>query len=190
MPIWLACACRRKLLLDIFQDSYAATVNDKCCDVCSAKTDGEEQTVDCKYELEILLDALGQIGCKGEVKIAEWIRAGSQISWTDAYDISNGNHRNRDMTFWRSFLKQCYVAGYIDLELKSFIKGNGYYSVQGVYKSLLRGRNLTSTKEEILFPNVGGILKSRVSDSSTACASVELSTKKSRAGKGIVISSQ
>ena len=65
----MAGMCRRKLLLDIFQDSYAATVNDKCCDVCSAKTDGEEQTVDCKYELEILLDALDQIGCKSEVKI-------------------------------------------------------------------------------------------------------------------------
>ena len=36
-------------------------------------------------ELKILVDALRQIGIKGEVKVAEWIR-GSSVAWTNAYN--------------------------------------------------------------------------------------------------------
>ena len=45
-------------------------------------------------ELKILVDALWQIGIKGEVKVAEWIR-GSSVAWTNAYNkksLSYGNH--------------------------------------------------------------------------------------------------
>ena len=35
-----------------------------------------------RRELAVLIDALNQVGCEGEVKVAEWIR-GSKISWTD-----------------------------------------------------------------------------------------------------------
>ena len=36
-------------------------------------------------ELKILVDALRQIGQKGELKVVEWIR-GSSVSWTNAYN--------------------------------------------------------------------------------------------------------
>ena len=43
---------------------------------------------DCKEELKVLIDALDKLGCKGEVKISEWMR-GSKVSWKDAFDKSS-----------------------------------------------------------------------------------------------------
>ena len=42
-------------------------------------------------ELKVLVDALQQIGQKGEVKVAEWVR-GSAVSWTNAYNKRSFSH--------------------------------------------------------------------------------------------------
>ena len=99
-------------------------------------------------ELKILIDALDKVGWKGTVKIAEWIR-GSKISWTDAFDkssISYGNHQGKGIDYWHSFIKQCHVSSLIQLELKSMIKNNGHYAVQGVYYTLPKLRKKTSRR--------------------------------------------
>ena len=35
--------------------------------------------------------------------------------------------------YWRNFIKNCRVLNLVQLELRSMIKGNGMYSVNGVY---------------------------------------------------------
>ena len=89
-------------------------------------------------ELKVLVDALQQIGQKGEVKVAEWVR-GSAVSWTNAYNkrsFSYGNNKGHTLEQWRLFLQQCHVHGLIKYELRSLVKGNKYYSVMGVYYPL------------------------------------------------------
>ena len=135
----LAGVCHRKLLLAIFgEESSSANASGDCCDVCSPTNRND---IDLKDELNVLLSALSQLGCKGEVKIAEWIR-GSNIAWTNTYDKTSflyRNHKGRSMHFWRTFIKQCHVLGLVQLELKSMIKSNGAYSVNGVYYGTEKG---------------------------------------------------
>ena len=72
-----------------------------------------------------------QLGCKNEVKIAEWISK-LNIAWTNTYDKTSflyGNHNGRSM----HFIKQYHVVDSEQLEPKSMIKGKGAYSVNGVY---------------------------------------------------------
>ena len=82
-------------------------------------------------ELAIVIDALDKLGCKGEVKITEWIR-GTKLSWTNEFDktaMSYGNHCGKGIDLWRTFMRQCYVNGCVQMELRSLTKGNGHYSV-------------------------------------------------------------
>ena len=149
----LAGICRRRLHLDLFGEQTSESVaTGDCCDVCCSQT-GDDK-VDYKEELEVLIDAMNHVGGKGEVKIAEWIR-GSSIAWTSAYDkncLSYGNHKGRDINFWRTFIKQCYAASYVQLELKSMIKGSGLYAVNGVYYPSQKGIEAISKSEPVMLP--------------------------------------
>ena len=64
------------------EENTPADATGDCCDVCLQNNDSE---LDFKEELNILIDALNHVGCKGEVKVAELIR-GSNIAWTNEYD--------------------------------------------------------------------------------------------------------
>ena len=37
------------------------------------------------------------------------------------------------MNFWRTFIKKYHVVSLVQLELRSMIKSNGIYAVNGVY---------------------------------------------------------
>ena len=145
--------CRRRLLLDLFGEQTTESVaTGNCCDVCSQM---DSDKVDYKEELEILSDAMNHVGGKGEVKIAEWIR-GSHVAWTNAYNkscLSYGNHKGRDINFWRTFIKQCYTASLVQLELKSMIKGSGLYAVNGVYHPSQKGIEAINKSEPVMLPN-------------------------------------
>ena len=87
-----------------------AKLNGVCCDVCIKE--GSVQLEDHTNELRVLIDALENVGAKGEVKVAEWIR-GSALAWTDKYNKqchSYGNHCGHDIWFWRNFMKQYHVS--------------------------------------------------------------------------------
>ena len=87
-------------------------------------------------------------------------------------------------------MRQCHVLGLIKYELRSMIKGNGHYSVMGVYYPLddsdryLQGEN----SPRLMLPAI----KHRINDSSacgsstsrSATADQSLSTKRIRLGKG------
>ena len=187
----LAGLCRRKILLGMFNEEECCAISSgSCCDVCEAKAQNQYVLEDCRKELKILIDALDKVGCKGEVKISEWIR-GSKISWTDAFDkfsISYGNHQGKGIGYWRSFIKQCHVSSLIQLELKSMIKSNGHYAVQGVYYPLPKGRKLVEDGDTLLLPSLG------IHDSSSPstahpsdtpkCTPSSIEGKRSRLGKG------
>ena len=149
----LAGTCRRRLLLDLFgEENTTPTATGICCDVCKR---GNLTKCDFKEELRILIDALSNIGCKGEVKIAEWIR-GSNVSWTNACNkncLSYGNHKGKGMAFWRTFIKQCHVLSLVQLELKSMIKDSGLYAVNGVYHVTQRGVDAAGKTEPFMLPN-------------------------------------
>jgi len=131
----LAGMCRRRLILEMFgEESTSSTSTEDCCDVCMYKA---QNYSDFKEELKVLIDAVDHLGSMGEVKVAEWVR-GSKIAWinTNAFDkkcLSYGNHKGKDMNFWRTFIKQYSVISLVQLELKSMIKGSGLYAVNGVY---------------------------------------------------------
>jgi len=97
----LAGVCRRRLLLEMFgEESTSSTSTEDCCDVCTYKVHNYS---DFKEELKVLIDAVDHLGGMGEVKVAEWIR-GSKIAWTNAFDkkcLSYGDHKGKDMNFWR-----------------------------------------------------------------------------------------
>ena len=141
--------CGRNILLRLFNEEECRVISTgSCCDVCEAKAQNKYLLEDNRKELKILIDALDKVGWKGTVKIAEWIR-GSKISWTDAFDkssISYGNHQGKGIDYWHSFIKQCHVSSLIQLELKSMIKNNGHYAVQGVYYPLPKLRKKTSRR--------------------------------------------
>ena len=144
----LAGLCWRKMILELFgEDEAMPEYSSDCCDVCKNST----SAVSCnhKEELKILMNALDELGCKGEVKVAEWIR-GSKVSWTNTHNkqaFSYGNHLGKDITFWRTFIKQCHVVSLIKLELKSMIKANGTYAVNGIYYPLSKGKELCESEE-------------------------------------------
>ena len=109
---------------------------------------------DFKEELKVLIDAVDHLGGMGEV-IAEWIR-GSKIAWTSGFDkncLSYGNHKGKDMNFWRTFIRQCNVISLVQLELKSMIKGSGLYTVNGVYYVTPKGREALVESESLLLPD-------------------------------------
>ena len=52
-----------------------------CCDVCITQGNSDAVYENFCPELKVLIDALDEVGRKGEVKGAEWTR-GSKLSWT------------------------------------------------------------------------------------------------------------
>ena len=96
----LAGFCRRKMLLELFGETGLPTHETSCCDVCISNNGRAKQPFN--EELKILVDALKQIGKKGEVKVVEWIR-GSLVEWTNAYNkqsFSYGNHKGHSFDQW------------------------------------------------------------------------------------------
>ena len=149
----LAGKCRRRVILDAFGEvDIPAEFTSICCDVC--ENQAAYQMVDCKEELKILDDALKQVRSKGEVKISEWVR-GSKVSWTNEFDksaLSYGNHRGRDIGFWRKLLKQCHVLSLVQMELKSLIKSSGYYAVQAVYSPSPNIEQVLNSDDSLMLP--------------------------------------
>ena len=183
----LAGLCRRRLLLDMFGETNTDPIaSNECCDVCKGST---LILKNYKPELIVLIDALEQIGCKGELKIAEWIR-GSKISWTDSYNkhsLSYGNHKGKDIAFWRSFIKQCHAKSLIQLELKSMIKGSGHYEVHGMYYPLPNGLQLAKGEDPCMLPQNyadQGSCSSASTPTSRRADGVSVEMKKKRLGKG------
>ena len=177
----LAGMCRRRLLLNAFGEKATLTnATGDCCDVCLQTKPVE----DFKEEFIILLDALNQIGCKGELKITEWIR-GSSISWTNSYDkssLSYGNNRGKDLAFWRMFIKQCHVISFVQLELRSMIKSSGHYAVNGVYYPTQEGVHAVNDSDPFILPKFDDGVETATTSSTALSQNVAL--KKKRLGKG------
>ena len=76
--------CRREILLNAFKEECLENDNTDCCDVCKM----DVQLVKMAEELKILVDAINALGCKGELKIVQWIH-GSSLKWTEEYDKRN-----------------------------------------------------------------------------------------------------
>ena len=105
----------RKVLVNLFDESEDnATSIGKCYDICDQ---GVIQMEDRATELK-LLDAIKELGNRGEVKIADWIRGG-QLTWmkdiqverneTSAYSKS----RKGLSKAWKNFVRQAAAAGSI-----------------------------------------------------------------------------
>ena len=127
-----------------------------------------------------------QVGIKGEVKLAEWIR-GSLAAWTQKYNkksFSYGNSRGHSLEQWRTFMRQCNVLGIVKYDLRSMIKGSGHYSVMGVYTPLESCQVYISNDKSLMLPAFKHSLEdtSRTLSSNTSVA--ESSKRKKRLGKG------
>ena len=150
------------MLLDLFGETdMQAKANGACCDVCVCHRKASvlyTPVADMSIELQVLIDALNHVGCKGEVKVAEWIR-GSKLSWTDAFDkkaMSYSNHCGKSIDFWRGFIRQCSTAQLISLEFRSIIKSNGHYSVHAMYFPSEKGSDAICNEEQVMLPCIHG----------------------------------
>lgn len=151
----LAGKCQREIFLDAFgeeciQDDVHSVA---CCDVCKINP----QLVDMTEKLRILVDAITVVGSKGEVKIVQWIR-GSSLQWTSEYDkttLSYGNFKGRSEIWWRKFIRQCHVTGFIEKELKSIIKKSGHYAIQGVLHVLPKAHEELAKDNPVVLLNEG-----------------------------------
>ena len=174
------------MLLELFGESHSQSSESThtCCDVC---TKNQQIMQPFNEELKILVDALRQIGQKGELKVAEWIR-GSSVSWTNAYNkqaFSYGNYRGHSLDQWRLFMRQCHVLSLIKHELKSMIKGNGHYSVMGVYYPLEKSEQYINDEQRLMLPPMKHHVATAVTNkSSTSTPEHSTSTKRKRIGKG------
>ena len=97
------------MLLELFGETGLCTHETSCCDVCISNNGRAKQPFN--EELKILVDALKQIGRKGEVKVVEWI-CGSLVEWINAYNnhslmaitraihLTNGDCSCANAMFW------------------------------------------------------------------------------------------
>lgn len=181
----LAGCCRRKLLLELFGESYEQIQTDfVCCDVCSSAEN--HPLVSFNEELKILDDAMQQVGIKGEVKLAEWIR-GSSAAWTQDYNkksFSYGNNKGHSLEQWRLFMRQCNVLGIVKYDLRSLIKNNGHYSVMGIYHSLDGCKLYASREKSLMLTTFKSSIKKISRRSPNTSVSESCSSKRKRLGKG------
>lgn len=143
--------CRRKVFLQQFGEEKEVNVND-CCDVCTSQH--SITLVDRRKELNVIIDAIDTIGMKGELKLAQWIR-GSTLQWTAGYNKaapSYGNSMAHSELWWRRVLRQLAASGALDRQLKSLIKKNSHYCIQGLYQVSPKGRTIISNNETFKLP--------------------------------------
>ena len=106
---YLSGTCRRRVLLKLFGESEdSETSTDKCCDICSQ---GVIQMENRATELKLLIDAIKELGYRGEVKIAEWIRGG-QLTWMKDIQIDRNassaygeSPKGLSKACWRNFIR-------------------------------------------------------------------------------------
>ena len=149
----LAGKCRREILLNAFKEECLENDNTDCCDVCKM----DVQLVEMTEELKILVDAINAVGCKDELKIVQWIR-GSSLKWTEEYDKRNfsyGNFKGKPEIWWRKFIRQCHVTGYVQKELKCIIKKSGHYAIQGVLHVLPKAQMVLDEDNPVVLLNEG-----------------------------------
>ena len=147
----LAQKCRRATLLELFgEESIARSHGSVCCDVCENST--ESIQFNCIQELKILYDAMRAIGPKGELKLSQWIR-GSRLAWTESHNkgsMSYSNFNGHSENWWREFIRQCHVLGLVNKELRSIIKKNRHYGIQGIICETVSGRKCIEQDQELL----------------------------------------
>ena len=149
----LAGKCRREMLLDAFGEECVNTANADCCDVCKM----DFQLVDMTEELKVVVNAISVLGCKGELKTVQWIR-GSSLQWTEEYEkksFSYGNFKGKSEIWWRKFIRQCHVTGYVQKELKCMIKKSGHYAIQGVLSVLPKAQRVLNEDDPVVLMNEG-----------------------------------
>ena len=149
----LAFKCRREMLLTLFEDQHNGVVEKKdCCNVCRNMLQKETIQVDCTEELKVLYDAIDVLGVRGEVKLAQWIR-GSSLAWTNSFNkltMSYSNFMGHSETWWRMFMRQCHILGFIDKELRSIIMQNKHHSIQGIICATQAGKELIENGEQLM----------------------------------------
>jgi len=58
----------------------------------------------------------------------------------DSYSFSNSMGHSE--AWWCTFMSQCHVHGVVEKELRSIIKKNGHYCIQGLFRVLPKGRDM------------------------------------------------
>lgn len=124
-----------------------------CCDVCEEKSMNEE--IDTREEIEILYDAIGTIGNKGELKLTQWIR-GSCVAWTNTHNkttsLSYSNFKRHSKHWWRLFIKKCNVLGLVKKDLKSIVKQSQHYCIQAIVYKTAQGQSTLEEGQSVFIP--------------------------------------
>lgn len=182
--------CRRIMLLELFgegtSDLKQRMEGHVCCDVCQLEQTGSS---DCSQHLKVLHDAINVIGEKGEVKLAQWIR-GSTLAWTNAYNkacMSYGYSSENSEVWWRVFMRKCFILGLVNRQLKSIIKQNQHYAVQGVFTITSEGREHVENGMELIIPINMYNHPHHTNNQATKNAGKKVATKKGKGTRGLSV---
>ena len=129
---------------------------DNCFDVCALPQVSLNNIL---YELTIMVNAIDEIGTKGEKKLPQFIRGSNEawiksllnLSFSTAYRKSPSN---LPLEWWRQFARQCSVAGYLDRKVDCGTFQGQQAGVFFYYEVAQKGRDAIANKKEVLLPPI------------------------------------
>ena len=185
----LARKCRHEVVLEGFGEQLQITQSTgRCCDVCALP---QALLNNRQHELTLLVNAIDEIGTKGEKKLAQFIR-GSNGAWNKNlpnFDPSSSSTAygkspaNLSLEWWRQFARQCSVAGYLARKVDCGTFQGRQAGVFAYYEVTQQGRDAVANGKEVLLPPIPTLSHSkpkRLQGNSTG----EDGEKKKRVGRG------
>lgn len=127
-----------------------------CCDVCDR---GDLPLEERSTKIQILIRAIDELGNRGKAEISEWIRGG-QVAWMKAVIVDRTSQNSAyecsppglSKPWWRRFVRQAAVAGYIESVVKSG-EFDCMYSVFANLRVTDKGRAL-GVDESVYLPSL------------------------------------
>ena len=188
----LARKCRHEVVLEGFGEQMQISQNaDHCCDVCALPQVSPDNRL---HELSLMVNAIDEIGTKGEKKFAQFIR-GSNEAWIKNlpnFDPSSSSTAygksppNLSLEWWRQFARQCSVAGYLVRKVDCGTFQGRQAAVFSYYAVTQEGRDAVVNSKEVLLPPIPNQAECILSTQKSlqGCSNEKGNEKKKRVGRG------
>ena len=129
---------------------------DNCCDVCALPKVSLNNRL---HELTIMVNAIDEIGTKGEKKLAQYVRCGNEawikslanLSASKAYGRSPPN---LTLEWWHQFARQCSVAGYLNRKVDYGTFQGRQAGVFSYYEVAEKRKDAIANNKEVLLPPI------------------------------------
>ena len=185
---YLARKCRHEVVLEGFGEHMVNSV-EQCCDVCALPPVSLDNR---SREFALLVSAIDELGTKGEKKLAQFLR-GSNYAWIKELPIDLNSSKaygksppQLSLEWWRSFARQCSVAGYLNRKVDCGTFQGRHGGVFSYFEVSPKGRSTIAGDEDVLLPPLDlsvTSIPSKRSHGSQSDNQLEVQKKK-RTGRG------